>query len=118
MADGRSAMVPMPSAMSHQPLTESLAAAAAAGAATTLSTATTAAASRAAAARRQIRRHARSRFETQLPFGDHGLARLQPLLHDDVVGDALSRRDRALLDGRIGLHHEDVLAILSGLHGL
>ena len=70
------------------------------------------------AATGKIRGDASARLEAQLSFSDDGFADLQTLFHHDIVGHALPRGDRALLDRGIVLHDENVLAILSGLHGL
>src|SRR5450830_1357646 len=60
--------------------------------------ATAASATPGTAAAREIRRDARTGFEAQLPFGDDRFAGLQAFLHHHVVGHALARGDRALLD--------------------
>ncbi len=53
-----------------------------------------------------------------MAFGDDDFSRLEPFLHDGVLIDLLRGDDRALLDGGILLHHEHVLTVLAGLHGL
>src|SRR5437762_9032464 len=93
-----SAISHQPSAISHDGLLPTSAAAAPAA--------------RAGAAAGEIGGHSRAGLEPQLAFGDDRLAGFEPLLHDDVVGDALPRRNRALLDGGIRLHDEHVLAVL------
>src|SRR5437867_3787125 len=50
----------------------------------------------------------RATLEPQLSFGDHRFTGPQPFLHHDIVGDPLTRSDRALLDRRIVLDHEDI----------
>ena len=60
----------------------------------------------------------RTRLEPQLPFGDDGLARAQPFVDPMSLIDALSGRDRPLLDGGILLDHEHVLPVLARLHRL
>src|SRR5438034_1050150 len=102
MANGPSSICHQPSAISHDGLLPTSAAAAPAA--------------RAGAAAGEIGGHSRAGLEPQLAFGDDRLAGFEPLLHDDVVGDALPRRNRALLDGGIRLHDEHVLAVLAGLH--
>src|SRR5262245_63055116 len=74
-------------------------------------------ASAAAAAWRgvQIRRHARTGLEAELPFGDDDVAGLQSLFDDDVVCDVLVDGNCPLLHGRIRFDEENVLAVLSGL---
>src|SRR5207249_4719600 len=82
-----------------------------------------AAASSTAASSRTSRRvqvgcHARAGLEAQLTLGDDDFTGLQALLDDGVLIDPLSRDDRTLLHGGIGLDDKRVLAVLSGLHGL
>src|SRR5438874_11711224 len=107
MSHQPSAISHQPSAISHQPSAISHD-----GLLTTSAAAAPAARARAPAG--EIGGHSRAGLEPQLAFGDDRLARLEPLLHDDVVGDALARRNRALLDGGIRLHDEHVLAVLAG----
>src|SRR5579862_7028568 len=60
--------------------------------------------------------HDRPRLEPQLAFADDRLARLQAFFDDHVFVGFLPGHDRTLLDRRVGLHDEDVLALLAGLH--
>src|SRR5437879_6697199 len=58
----------------------------------------------------------RSGTETQLPLRDHALAFFQTRRDDRAVAFGALDRNLAHLGGHVGLDHEDVLAIGTGLH--
>ncbi len=71
------------------------------------------AARRAAAAHHLDRR---PRHQPQLAVGDHGLAAVEPLGDHGPLAHRAAHLDVARRDGAVGLDHEDVGALLAGLH--